>query len=315
MKKLTLLFFTFALISLVSCKNHTKSTADQNTNKSDSTLTLTNNRHEVKIPLSPQRVVVFDIGALDVMDDLGVANRIVAMAKQGIPQYLRKYENNQDIVNAGGLMDPNFEKIHAARPDLIIIGLRQLKDYDEYAKIAPTYLYDLDYKNFLGSIQENVKVFGQIFEIEDQAEKRLAAMEEVINQEKEKIKESKTKALLVLFNNGKFSAYGKGSRFGFIFDDFGVLPEIEDIKTSTHGASISSEYIYDHDPEILFIIDRNAAIGEGTIQKETIENALIKKTKAYKNNRIIYLSPETWYIAGGGIQSIEKAAREVGEAY
>lgn len=313
MKKASLLFFTLALISLVSCKNRTTSTADQNKSKSDQTLTLTNNHREVTIPLSPQRVVVFDIGALDVMDDLGVADRIVAMAKQGIPQYLRKYESDKDIVNAGGLMDPNFEKIHAARPDLIIIGLRQLKDYDEYAKIAPTYLYDLDYKNFVGSIRENVKAFGQIFEIEDQAEKRLAKMEAVI--EKEKIEEGNAKALLVLYNNGKFSAYGKGSRFGFMFDDFGVLPEVDDIKTSTHGASISSEYLYDHNPEVLFVIDRNAAIGEGAIQKESIENALVKKTKAYKNNRLIYLSPETWYIAGGGIQAIEKAAREVGAAY
>lgn len=316
MKKITVFLFTLVLITTVSCKNNKKNNidtaaADQNR----PTLTLENNQREIEVPLSPGRVVVFDIGALDVLDELEVTDRIVAMAKQGIPEYLRNYENDQEIVNAGGLMEPNFEKVHAAKPDLIIIGLRQLKDYDRYAEIAPTYLYELDYQNFVESIRQNVQNLGKIFEIDEKATERLKAMDQILNEEKEKIAHSEAKALLVLFNNGKFSAYGHGSRFGYIFDDFGVLPQIEEIKAGTHGASISSEYILDHDPDILFVVDRNAAIGERKIAKNTIENTLIQKTKAYKNGKIIYLSPETWYIAGGGLQSIEKAIREVGKAY
>lgn len=317
MKKTSLFLFALVLLIGTSCKNGKKSeTSDSKTMEKVETIPVqTAHDNEIAVPLSPKRVVVFDIGALDVMDALGISDRIVAMPKQGIPQYLRKYEEDKDIVNAGGLMDPNFEKVDAARPDLIIIGLRQLKDYKEYAEIAPTYLYDLDYKNYVGSVTENVETLGRIFEVEEDAEKQLETMRQSIKKEKETIEKSDAKAVMVLFNNGKFSAYGQGSRFGYIFDDFGVKPQIEDIEASTHGASISSEYILENNPDILYVVDRNAAITEGQIQKKSIENAMIQRTKAFKNGKVIYLSPETWYIAGGGIQSIQKAIEETGAAY
>jgi len=316
MKSLSLFLFAFVVATTLSCKHEKSNTGDGRAAEAVKTLTVqTAHEEEIQVPLSPERVVVFDIGALDVMDALGVSDRIVAIPKQGIPGYLQKYEEDNNIVNAGGLMEPNFEKIDAANPDLIIIGLRQLKDYQEYAEIAPTYFYDLEYKNYIGSIEENVKTLGRIFEVEDQAEKQWKAVYESIEKGKAKIKKSKEEALLVLFNNGKFSAYGHNSRFGYIFDDFGVIPQIEDITVSTHGASISSEYILEHNPDILFVVDRNAAIAEGKIQKKAIENALIRRTKAFKNGKVIYLSPETWYIAGGGIQALEKAIQETVAAY
>lgn len=316
MKKTYIFFLSAVLLSVMSCKNSEKSTSENGESQATKeTITLQNNQKEIKVPVSPDRVVVFDMGALDVMDELGLTDRIVGMAKQSTPGYLRQYEEDKNIVSTGGLMEPNFEKVDAAQPELIIIGLRQLKDYDQYAEIAPTYVYDLDYKNFVGSIEENVTNLGKIFNVMEEAQKRLDEMKDIIASEKEKIESTDLKGMMVLFNNGKFSAFGHQSRFGYIFDDFGVIPQVEDVNASTHGSSISSEYILEQNPDLLFVVDRNAAIGEGKIQKKTIENSVIRETKAYKTGKIVYLSPETWYIAGGGIQSIEQAAKEVGAAY
>src|SRR5699024_615014 len=121
------------------------------------------------------------------------------------------------------------------------------------------------------------------------------------------------KGLFVMYNNGKVSAYGKNSRFGFLHDSFGIPPIAEVIEASSHGLSFSSEFIEEEDPDIVFILDRNAAIGEGGIHKKSIENGLIKETEAYKNNRIVYLSPQVWYLAGGGVTAIKMMAKEVGE--
>ncbi len=42
-----------------------------------------------------------------------------------------------------------------------------------------------------------------------------------------------------------------------------------------------------------------------------LENDLIKTTKAYKNNKIISLNPELWYISSGGIVSTTEMLKEI----
>lgn len=315
MKNTFIFSLLIGILFVTSCNNQQTKTAATPDGKETPTLTLHNHDREVTLPISPQRVVVMDVGALDVLDDLNLGNRVVAMAKQGIPNYLKSYVDAKDVINAGGLMEPNFERIHGAKPDLIIIGMRQLKDYDQYVEIAPTYVYELDNTDLLASVIKNIKDLGKLFEIEEATETRLNTLLTHLEEEKQRISESDAKAMFVMYNNGKFSTYGRNSRFGFVFDNFGVVPSSEEIQTSTHGASVSTEYILDRNPDILFIVDRNAAIGEGAIQKKGIENAMIQQTNAYQNGKMIYLDPQAWYIANGGLQSMEQSLKEVGEAY
>ncbi len=45
-----------------------------------------------------------------------------------------------------------------------------------------------------------------------------------------------------------------------------------------------------------------------------IINELVKKTSAYKNNKIVYLDADSWYLSGGGLKSLKSMAKEVEEA-
>lgn len=309
---LLLLAFTFML---TSCKKTDKNAVQDDSKTEVRTLTLQNQDREVTVPLSPERVVVFDLGALDVMDELDLGDRIVGVPKQTFPAYLQPYGDNEALINAGGLMEPNFEKIAAVRPDLIIIGLRQLRDYDRFAEIAPTIVYDIDYKNFVNSVRKNAELLGQIFEKEEATASRLEQMMQNLDKVRAKTEHATQKALVVMVNNGKFNVFGSSSRFGYVYDYFGVPSADDTIEISTHGASISSEYLKEKDPDILFVIDRNAAINHTPVNKKAVENELIKQTTAYKNNRIVYLSSGVWYISGGGIHSLESCAEEIGQAY
>lgn len=118
----------------------------------------------------------------------------------------------------------------------------------------------------------------------------------------------------MLANEGKVSAYGAGSRYGFIHDVFGFKAADEKIEASTHGQSITFEYILEKNPGILFVIDRTAAVGGEVGAKETIENELVKKTDAFKNGKIIYLDGTNWYLSGGGLQSMKSMIDEVRSA-
>lgn len=267
-----------------------------------------------RVPLSPERVILFDFGALDSFEQLGLTNSIVGLPKHTAPKYLNKFKEDDAIENVGNLMEPNFQKINELEPDLIIIGLRQVSDYKEFAAIAPTIIYELDYKNYIPTVEKNVLQIGKIFEVEEKAKDRLEQLKNTLVSEKNKIDDESINALIVMYNDGKFSAYGKGSRFGIVHDYFEISPVVKDLEVSTHGNSISSEFIQEHNPDILFVLDRNAAITDEDIHKESIENSLIKQTNAYKDGRITYLSPDVWYLSGGGIQALEIMAKEVGNS-
>ena len=78
--------------------------------------------------------------------------------------------------------------------------------------------------------------------------------------------------------------------------------------TATHGNEASFEYIVSLDPDYIFVMDRDAAIGtEGAkLAPEIMENELVMSTNAYKNGNIIYLEhPGVWYTAEGGITALD----------
>ncbi|RRJ62518.1 siderophore ABC transporter substrate-binding protein [Paenibacillus oralis] len=278
-------------------------------------LTIKHQLGEAKVKKNPGNVVVFDYGVLETLDKLGV--EVAAVPQGNLPTHLKKYEDAK-YTNAGTLFEPDFEKLNALEPGVIFISGRSSEAYEELNKIAPTIFMGVDTKNYLESFTENVKTLGQIFGKEAEAERELAAISESIDAVKETAAAaSGKKGLVILTTGGKVSAYGPGSRFGLIHDVFGV-PAVDDtIDASTHGQSISFEYVAEKKPDYLFVVDRDAVVTEEGKQAEPaaklVENDLVKKTNAYKNGKIIYLDANYWYLSGGGLLSVPEMLKEVHE--
>lgn len=311
-KHVLLILLLFSAFIFKSCQFNTDK-KEKTVLTDENSILIEDKFGEKRIPLSPERVVIFDLGILDIFDEFDLTNHITGIPKQVLPDYLNAFGENETIINTGGMVEPNFQKVNESKPDLIIISGRQEKDYKEFTKIAPTLFVDIDYDNYVESIAKNVSLIGKIFNKEEDTKRIHDALYAAI--ETNKAPNQDLNGLFVLYNNGKFSAYGSSSRFGFIHDDLEVPLAAKDIEASTHGLSISSEYIQEKNPDILFVLDRNAAIGEEGIHKSSIENNLIKQTSAYKNGRIIYLDPQIWYLAGGGVQSLKFMAKEINQAY
>lgn len=307
-------FFTLLSLAIfsMSCNDMAKKPQIELTD--DNSVLIKHQADEVRVPLSPEHVILFDYGALDSFEELGIATTVVGLPKHTMPKYLKKFQDDKSIENVGNLMEPNFQKINELEPDLIIIGMRQIADYKEFAAIAPTIIYELDYENYVGSVDKNIIQLGTIFQMEDKAKERLNKLHRTLEQEKDKLSGDTLRGLILMYNDGKFSAYGKGSRFGLIHDYFGIPAVVEDLEVSRHGNSISSEFIQEYNPELLYVLDRNAAITDQDIHKESIENNLIKQTTAYKNGKITYLSPDVWYLSGGGIKALEIMGKEIGSS-
>ena len=89
------------------------------------------------------------------------------------------------------------------------------------------------------------------------------------------------------------------------FENIGVDADID---TSTHGNEASFEFIVEKNPDYIFVMDRDAAIGTDGAQlaKDIMENELVMGTDAYINGNLIYLEhPAVWYTAEGGITALD----------
>ena len=77
------------------------------------------------------------------------------------------------------------------------------------------------------------------------------------------------------------------------------------IKGTGHGQPVSFEFIEKTNPDWLFVLDRISAIGEeGKTAKEVLDNELVRRTNAWKNGHVVYLSSAS-YLAPGGAEQLK----------
>ena len=269
---------------------------------------------ETTVKLNPQRIIAFDFGSLDTLEALDVD--VIGIPKANIPSYLSEYKDDK-YVNFGSLKEPDFEAIYAAKPDLIIVSDRQESIYDQFSEIAPTINLNINVNNYLTSLDSHVDTLGKLFGKEDEAQAQLKALQENIDAVKAKTAETTDTALILLANDGKVSAYGPGSRYGFIHDTLGFKPADDSIQVSRHGQNVTFEYVMNLNPDYIFVIDRSAVVSTGTGEtsaKQLVENDLVKNTKAFQNGKIVYLDPNVWYLSGGGLKSTQIMVDDISKA-
>src|SRR5690625_4101279 len=305
---LTLILMSVFVLALAACGGTNEGEATENESEE---VVVEHELGETTVEKNPENVVAFDFSSLDTLDKLDID--VAAVPKQNIPEYINQYDTDE-YENVGSLKEPDFEKLAEVDPELIIISGRQADLYDQLTEIAPTIYLGVDETDYMNSFENNVGIIGEIFNKEEEAQTELDAIEEQVDATAEKAEEADKSGLIVLANDDKISAYGPSSRFGLIHDVLGVNPVDEDIEASTHGMNVSFEYVTEQDPDLLYVIDRGAAIGEESAAEIVVENKLMEKTKAYKEDNIIYLDPEYWYLSGGGLESVSKMVEEVDES-
>lgn len=308
-KSYFLIIMASLLLILAACGGTDDNTSGANGGE---TVTIKHELDEITVNKNPEKVIVFDFGMLDTLDHLDIP--VIGVPQMNIPSYLSKYESDE-YENVGGLKEPDFEKIHALQPDLIIISGRQMELYEDFAEIAPTLFIQLDTANYIDSFKHNVKLIGEIFDQEDAVEEELGKIDAAISELQEKSAENDVSALIVLSNGGKVSAYGPGSRFGIVHDVFGIEAVDPSIDVATHGQNISFEFIVEKNPDYLYVIDRDAAVNGESQAKEVIENDLVANTTAYKEGQIFYLNADYWYLSGGGLISVQEMINEISQSF
>ena len=262
---------------------------------------------ELEVPYDPQRIATLDMACLDILDALGVGDRVVGTASTSL-EYLQDYIND-DIANLGTIKEADLEAVMACEPDVIFIGGRLASSYDALSEIAPVVYLSTDTEiGVVESVRQNAVTIASMFGLEEEVDALMADFDSRIAALSE-FADGKT-AIVGMCTSGSFNVLGNDGRCSIIgreigFENIGVDADLD---TSTHGNEASFEFIVDKAPDYIFVMDRDAAIAtEGAkLAREIMENELVMGTDAYKNGHIVYLAhPAVWYTAEGGITALD----------
>ncbi|MEM1079359.1 MAG: siderophore ABC transporter substrate-binding protein [Pseudomonadota bacterium] len=258
-------------------------------------------RGPAELSAMPETIAVFDVSALDSLVALGITPDAVID-----PVYVDYLAGvTADAVRVGTLFEPDYEAVAALGPDLIIAGGRSYDAVPDLAKLAPTIDMTV-WEDTVGQGLDRLAAYGEIFGKQTEAAALTAAFQEKLAATKRAV-EGEGSALIVMTVGPKVSAYGAAGRFGWLHSATGLPEAVVDVESATHGEAISFEFIRDADPDILIVVDRLAAIGQdGESAAATLDNALVRETKAWASDKVIYLDSAALYIAGGGIQSMNR---------
>ncbi|PTY38302.1 iron ABC transporter substrate-binding protein [Saccharospirillum sp. MSK14-1] len=270
-------------------------------------MTIEHAQGTTTLDATPETVVTFDIASLDTLDTLGID--VAGLPQDFVPERLSKYRGD-DYTNVGSLFEPDFETLAALQPDLIIVANRSSAAYDDLSKIAPTIDMTVWGAGYLDQLRDRVTTLGEIFSHQNDVAEHLSELDANVEATRELAADAGT-ALIILTSGGRISAYGPGSRFGWLHDELGVKPVIEDVEAATHGDPVSFEFLLDTNPDYLFVIDRDSAINAGDAARATLDNDLVQQMDAVKNDRVTYLDSVNWYIVMSGLTATSEMVNEV----
>ena len=277
----------------------------------DAVVTIDTVRGDVDLPVNPHPIAVYDMTLMQDLAALGVP-------VDGLPDNLRldnlTAADTPESKKIGTLFEPDMEALNEMQPKAILVGSRMAEKYDALSQMAPTLDLTLDTANIYESSKQRLADLGRLFGKADKAQ----ALQKDIDAAIEKAKAAsagKGNGLVVLVNGNKISTYGADSRFGFIHTVFGIPAADSQIEEARHGQPVSFEYLQKINPDWLFVLDRTSAIGEeGDGADVVLDNPLVHQTTAWKNDNIVYLSPDS-YLAFGGYYQWLKDANLVAEKF
>ena len=318
MRKLTGVLLAGAMaVSLAACgqaeeKSNTSKKAETEQTKEQTPenvmiKSFNGNKEEMnlQVPYDPERIAVLDMASLDILDNLGMGDRVVGSASTSL-EYLTDYVDNEEVANLGTIKEADLEAVMECDPDVIFIGGRLASSYDALSEIAPVVFLSTDSElGIVKSVTKNAETIASMFGLEDEVSKKTEGFDERIKALK-KTAEGKT-ALVGMTTSGSFNLMGNDGRCSIVGREVGFENLTAAESTSTHGNEASFETVVEKNPDYIFVMDRDSAIGADGAQtaKEIVENELVMGTDAYKNGRIIYLEhPAVWYTAEGGITAL-----------
>lgn len=251
-------------------------------------------------------LVALDVNVTGVADDGDSANLIDPIRNQV-----------GDYVSAGERLNPDFDAIKKAEPQLIIADQDRHKDmYDDLTQIAPTILV----KSFDANYNENLDAFriiGKAVSKEDKAQEVMKQHEEKINDYKNQISlDTDQTTLPIVVTNDGVVAHSVKTYVGSFLESLDFKPALTKEVVENSSEYMGADYLEldykqlsEVNPERLFIMVED----ENSDEVKALQNSEAwSHVDAVEKARAHFVNRETWAKFRGLVAS-EDIAKEISE--
>lgn len=260
----------------------------------------------VTLPAEVSRIVVLQHQTLDILVELGAADKIVGVLKSwpSLIPGLEKYAPQlKDLPMPGDLSTANVEEVLSLKPDVVfvtnyappemiaaiartgvpVVGISLSKGEGvEAPKLNPTFADDdLAYSD---GLKAGVELIGDIVGKRRRADALIAYAFANRKRVEERVAKIEDKDRVRLYMaNPKMSTYGSGKYTGVIMKRSGGINVASGVKGAT---KVSMEDVLAWNPQVIFVQDRYAPVAD-----EIKQGAAWQQIDAVKNGRL-YITPE-----------------------
>ncbi|MFA1715138.1 ABC transporter substrate-binding protein [Peribacillus frigoritolerans] len=294
-------------LSLAACGDDEATESQSSANKTDQTSgqqeeaktrTLTDAMgNKVVVPAKPKRVIATYLE--DNLVTLGIKPVAQWSVKDGasVQGYLQDELDGIPTIPH----DLPFEAVQKMEPDLIIMDSASLVEggkYEQYNKIAPTYVIGTEVNN---DWRDELKRVGEVFGKEEAAKKALDKYEAKAAKAKETLKKEtdNPSVAAIWLVGGKFFVVSESLSSGAVmYEDLGLkVPDVvKEISASATGnwSAISLEKLVELDADHLFLINSDESTGS-----KALNESLWKSIPAVKSGNVHEFSAdESWLYTG-----------------
>ncbi|WP_374928467.1 siderophore ABC transporter substrate-binding protein [Kytococcus sedentarius] len=271
------------------------------------TVSVEDNHGTQEVASPPKNVVATDNGIFETLDSWGV--ELKAAPKRLVPEGLG-YKTSEDVVDLGTHREPDLEAVVAAEPELVLNGSRFAQFKGDFEKLVPdATIVELDPREGEGldsELKRQTTALGEIFDKSSEAEELNKALDAEIERVK-KAYDSEQTVMGLITSGGElgYVAPSNGRTIGPLFDILGLTPalEVEGGSDDHQGDDVSVEAIAESNPDIILVMDRDAAVAadEEGFQPaaEIIEKSeALKDVPAVKNGHVFYMPKDTYVNEG-----------------
>ncbi|OCT14179.1 hypothetical protein A8709_25425 [Paenibacillus pectinilyticus] len=242
--------------------------------------------HEVKIPAEPKRVLAPFLE--DGLTAIGI-KPVAQWSAGGEPQqYLQNVLAGVPVLDMMGGLKP--EQALSNNPDLIILAAPSyIKNgtYEDFSKIAPTYVLSNDETDWRG----NVAKLGEVLGKSSEADQAIKKYDQKLNDSKDKITKAVGNKSAVLFQSAEekgFKLFGANFYSGrLLYQGFGFKqPKLLKGDYDTYSLETLAQL---DDVDYIFVLS-----GKGRA-KPPVDNPLWKQLPAVKQGHVFEVDSGHWF--------------------
>lgn len=282
-------------ILLAACGTQSSSTTEKTKEESSNRVLTDSIAHEVTIPKNPQRIIA------PYLEDHLVALGLKPVAQWSVKSGTSIQDYLQDLLKDIPTIefDLPYEAVTSFNPDLIVIGSPEIAEgekYEQYSKIAPTYVMGAEDNNWRNKLLKMGEIFGQT----DKAKEVLADYDQFAKEAKEEIHNKVENLSATVIWNIKNSIYmvsDTASSGVVLYEDLGLQTPslVKEVSASAAGdwSQVSLEKFVQIDADYLFVINSDSA------SSELLSDPLLANIPAIKNGHVYeFDSSSSWLYSG-----------------